>query len=510
MNIVQAKEEIKNTLRAYTAKDRAGVYKIPSVHQRPVLMTGPPGIGKTAIMKQIAEEMGVGLVQYTLTHHTRQSAVGLPMLEKRVFAGKEYTVTEYTMSEIIASVYQCMEQTKVKEGILFLDEINCVSETLAPTMLQFLQQKTFGTHRLPDGWLIVAAGNPSRYNRSVREFDIVTLDRVKKIEVEEDYAVWKKYAVKEQVHRAVLAYLDVKNENFYKIQEDRQGSSFVTARGWEDLSRIIQIYEELDIPVTKEVVGEYLQHKETAGDFAGFYGLCRKYETDYHMQELLSGSSQEELRETANLLRAARFDEKLAVISLLVSALLGKVQGYQENRNYIRQLHQELLRLKMQAGKGENTVDFQSLLEAFLAGRKHSVKIMEEQGLFDSRRIILEQQVSQWLEEQMQKLKEQRIVKGTEGFSWIKNEFYKETLKLKQQTEEVKGALDRSIRLVKIACDKGQELALFLTQISENEEIMAFITRHGCDRYLREGEILMTSIQEEALKQEIQNLQKNG
>ena len=57
-------------------------------------------------------------------------------------------MSEYTMSEIIASVYEMMEKSGKKEGILFLDEINCVSETLAPSMLQFLQYKTFG--KTPD------------------------------------------------------------------------------------------------------------------------------------------------------------------------------------------------------------------------------------------------------------------------------------------------------------------------------------------------------------------------
>lgn len=54
-----------------------------------------------------------------------------------------------------------MEQTGLEHGILFIDEINCVSETLAPTMLQFLQCKTFGNQAVPAGWVIVAAGNPS-------------------------------------------------------------------------------------------------------------------------------------------------------------------------------------------------------------------------------------------------------------------------------------------------------------------------------------------------------------
>ena len=135
MNIAQAKEEIKNTVRIYTRKNEDGSYKIAPVHQRPVLLIGPPGIGKTAIMEQVAKECKVALVSYTITHHTRQSAVGLPFIEKKMYDGKEYSVTEYTMSEIIASVYDKMEETGLREGILFIDEINCVSETLAPTML---------------------------------------------------------------------------------------------------------------------------------------------------------------------------------------------------------------------------------------------------------------------------------------------------------------------------------------------------------------------------------------
>ena len=63
------------------------------------------------------------------------------------------------MSEIIASVYRKIEEGGRKEGILFIDEINCVSETLAPTMLQFLQCKTFGNQAVPEGWIIAAAGN---------------------------------------------------------------------------------------------------------------------------------------------------------------------------------------------------------------------------------------------------------------------------------------------------------------------------------------------------------------
>ena len=168
MDIKRAKQEIKDAVEAYLLKDTFGEYRIPAIRQRPILLMGPPGIGKTQVMEQIAKEMKIGLVSYTITHHTRQSAVGLPFIREKEYGGRTYSVTEYTMSEIIASVYDKMEQTGNQEGILFLDEINCVSETLAPAMLQFLQGKTFGTHKLPDGWIIVAAGNPPEYNKSVR------------------------------------------------------------------------------------------------------------------------------------------------------------------------------------------------------------------------------------------------------------------------------------------------------------------------------------------------------
>ena len=160
MNIQEAKEQIKYAMTAYFAKDELGNYEIPLNRQRPVFLVGAPGIGKTAIMEQIAEELGVILVSYSMTHHTRQSALGLPYIAQKDYRGEAYQVSEYTMSEIISSVYDAMEATGLAEGILFLDEINCVSETLTPSMLQFLQYKTFGRHALPEGWIVVTAGNP--------------------------------------------------------------------------------------------------------------------------------------------------------------------------------------------------------------------------------------------------------------------------------------------------------------------------------------------------------------
>ena len=318
MNIKQAKQEITNTLKAYLAKDQLGNYLIPTVRQRPVLLMGPPGVGKTQIMEQIAAETGVGLVAYTITHHTRQSAIGLPFIEKRTYGGEEVSVTEYTMSEILSSVYRLMERTGLQEGILFLDEINCVSETLAPMMLQFLQCKTFGNQALPEGWLIVAAGNPPEYNKSVRDFDVVTLDRVKRIDVEEDYGVWKEYARRKNLHGAILSYLDIKKDNFYRIENTADGLQFATARGWEDLSELLYAYETLGIRADREVVGQYIQMPRIAKDFANYLEMFYKYQKTYHVEGILSGTWE---NITVLELREAPFDEKLSVMGLVLSRL---------------------------------------------------------------------------------------------------------------------------------------------------------------------------------------------
>jgi hypothetical protein len=135
-------------------------------------------------------------------------------------------------------------------------------------MLQFLQYKIFGRHRVPDGWIVVTAGNPPEYNNSVREFDIVTWDRLKRIDVEPYYDVWKEYAYKKGVHAAIVTYLDIKKSDFYKIETTVDGKRFVTARGWSDLSDMMHLYEEHGLTVDEALIAQYLQNKKISKDFA--------------------------------------------------------------------------------------------------------------------------------------------------------------------------------------------------------------------------------------------------
>ena len=235
VNIEKAKEVIAQTADIYFSKDNNGAWRMERHRARPVCLMGPAGIGKTEIVRQVAEERGLAFLSYSVTHHTRQSAIGLPRLTERQVDGKTVAVTEYTLSEIIAEVWRVMEESGKKEGILFLDEFNCASETLRPAMLQLLQSKSFGPHALPEGWMLVLAGNPGEYNASAVSLDPVMADRMRLIWLAPDYDAWRGYMVERGVHPMVLSYLDDHAAHFYVFENSAEGTALVTARGWEDL-----------------------------------------------------------------------------------------------------------------------------------------------------------------------------------------------------------------------------------------------------------------------------------
>lgn len=439
MNIREAKEEIKHTVQAYFQKDDKGIYRMPVERQRPVLLMGPPGIGKTQIMEQIAGECGIGLVSYTITHHTRQSAVGLPFIKERQFGGQTYSVTEYTMSEIIASVYRKIEDG-FPEGILFIDEINCVSETLAPTMLQFLQCKTFGNQAVPLGWMIVAAGNPPEYNKSVREFDMVTLDRVRCINVEADVSVWRSYAREQHIHSAILSYLELRPKNFYRVEADVDGLRFVTARGWEDLSRLMDSYEELELPVTEEIIYEFLRHHDVAQDVAAYLDLYRKYRDDYGIADILWGRVEPE---TYARLERAALDERLSVVNLLVDGLHTRIERF----------------LAMQREMDEA---FAALKEYRNSPEADQSVLTDMKTAFEGRRAIYEEQ-------------ERSCAEG----------------------------LEHAFDFMEAAFGRGQEMVVFVTELTMLPDFVRFLSEHSCERYMIYNQELLVGSRRGALLAEL-------
>lgn len=479
MNIKRAKQEIKDSIEAYLAKDEFGEYRIPAIRQRPILLMGPPGIGKTQVMEQIAKECKIGLVAYTITHHTRQSAVGLPFIKEKTFGDETFSVTEYTMSEIISSVYEKMEKTGLKEGILFIDEINCVSETLAPMMLQFLQGKTFGNQKVPEGWIIVTAGNPPEYNKSVREFDVVTLDRIKKIDVEADFDVWKAYAYEQGIHPAVISYLELRRKNFYRIENTVDGKIFATARGWEDLSDLIQVYEVLGKTVDREVVYQYIQHKMIAKDFASYLALYYKYKTDYAVEDLLQGKWN---TITLGKIRVASLDEHLSIVGLLNGKLSSLFTDCYMMDSYVTKLYEYMIFYR------ENQ---QSLTAAELAVKvSKDLETGKKTELLTVREEKVLQRVCAFFDNAVLKVSGENIP-GETVYEEVKGLFEAETEKLENMTEETSQILQNVFDFMEAAFGDGQEMVAFITELNANYYSIWFIKENGSDQYYRHNKGLL-------------------
>ena len=482
MNIKQAKEYIEDTVKLYLKKDEFGEYRIPVVRQRPVFLLGAPGVGKTAIMEQIAAELGIALVSYSMTHHTRQSALGLPFIVHKQYGEMETDVSEYTMSEIISSIYEIMESSGIKEGILFLDEINCVSETLAPSMLQFLQYKVFGRHSVPEGWVIVTAGNPPEYNKSVREFDVVTMDRLKLLEVEADYSVWKEYAYDRRLHGAVINYLEINKEDFYVIDTTAKGRGYVTARGWEDLSTIILLYEEEGLTVSEELVGQYLRNDRIVREFTAYYELYLRYVSDYHVDDILDGNISEKAVEKARL---APFDERLSLIGIFIDRIIGYIKDDCEKTDIVKGLFPVLKAVKT------SDKDINEMLAGIIASKKASYDSKLKAGALSDQDKRKEKSAILFLDKAFAEVNSVGDAGREARFGVIKTMFDEAKNDAQKSVEKTKIYIDNLLEFAVRAFGEGNEVVLLLTELTVDKDAAGFLASFGHERYSELSQRLM-------------------
>ena len=501
MNIAVAKEQIKDTVEAYLKRDEAGMYVIDPSRQRPIFLVGAPGIGKTAIIEQIAQELEIGVVSYSMTHHTRQSALGLPRIVHRSFEGFEYEASEYTMSEIVSAIYDYMERSGERSGILFLDEINCVSETLYPSMLQFLQFKTFGRHKVPEDWVIVCAGNPPEYNKSVHEFDIVTLDRLREIDVEPDYNAWKRYAAEKGLHPAVTTFLEAKPDCFYLVEaKPGGGKSFVTARGWEDLADVISLYESLGKTCDRELFAQFLRDEDIADKFAVYYGLFDKYRSDYQIGRILSGDAGLEIFERA---KQAEFDERVALLGLILDALGHTCQRALDQEGVVVELRDELRAAKPRLMGGASIDD---TVVAPMRQREAALSRKVAAGTAKKTYRRQENLVIRKLREIVAACTLAGTESGPEAFETVNGAYRKEVDQIQPLVSEAGQKMDNAFAFIERAFGNMREMLVFVAELSTRTSTTRYIAHYGNEKYYAHNDELKVDETRKSLTAKVREL----
>lgn len=199
-----------------------------------IMVWGPPGVGKSAIVRSVAEAHGCGFIDLRLAQMEAIDIKGLPVPEQDGVHWK------------ISSTYPRDQKSR---GILFLDELSACDRTIQTAAYELILDRRLGEdYRLPDGWLIVAAGNRIEDGASAVAMSSALANRFLHVELAYDVQSWHEWAVKNDVHGAVVGLLQFKPQLLADMDENKQNleRGFPTPRSWERASVMLHRLEGKD------------------------------------------------------------------------------------------------------------------------------------------------------------------------------------------------------------------------------------------------------------------------
>jgi hypothetical protein len=220
----------------------------------PTFLWGAPGIGKSSIVKQIADERKVGFIDLRLALMDPTDLKGIP------FYDKESHTALWAPPAFLP---------KDGEGILFLDELNAAPPSVQASAYQLILDRQVGEYRLPDGWAIVAAGNREGDRGVTYRMPSPLANRFVHFEMEADVDDWRFWAYKQELDERIISYISFKNEHLFTFDAKSDSKSFATPRSWEYVDSILKskMDETLLLNAVSGAVG-----KDVA---VGFLSFCK-------------------------------------------------------------------------------------------------------------------------------------------------------------------------------------------------------------------------------------------
>ena len=326
------------------------------------------------------------------------------------------------------------------------------------------------------------------------------MDRMKLVEVEADYSTWKQYALKQGIHNAVTTYLDMKKNDFYRVETTVGGKSYVTARGWEDLSAMILLCEEEGIIVDETLVGQYLHNERIVKEFTAYYELYNKYKKDYKVEEILAGTNSAQEVERA---RIAKFDERLSLLGMLLDKLESGMRENLETSDYLKELMKVLKIIKTLYDKDDGEKEIYAIVESQIQARKKLIETMSVAGTLSDEDRKKNRAIIRFLEASE---KELRLARDENPFDLLKSRFDEETAAMKAENAKLQERLHNVFAFSEVAFMDGNEMLVLVTELTVNVYSARFIGIYGSADYAKHSEDLMLHEREDDILQEIENL----
>ena len=191
----------------------------------PTFLWGAPGIGKSSIVKQIADEKGIGFIDLRLALMDPTDLKGIPFYDKESHTAL-WAPPAFLPSE--------------GEGVLFLDELNSAAPSVQASAYQLILDRRVGEYELPDGWAIVAAGNREGDRGVTYRMPSPLANRFIHFEMDVDVEDWRIWAYKKGLDDRVVSYISYKSEHLFTFDVKSDVKNFATPRSWEYVDRVLK------------------------------------------------------------------------------------------------------------------------------------------------------------------------------------------------------------------------------------------------------------------------------
>ena len=245
-------------------------YSDPLLRHRASMLWGTRGVGKSSIVRQVADHFGVPLVDLRLT------TIEPVDIRGAIYADDAQAKTVWFPPEFLPGADQ-------PQGILFLDELTAADQRLQISAYSLILDRRVGHYRLPDGWQVIAAGNASFHGAVSHDMGTALADRMFHFNVQTVIEAFLNHAVARGFAPEVMAYLKVRPDKLDDTQTQLANDHLIGAspRGWEDISNVLQSR------LSEAVQRVFVQGRIGAANAAEFFGVLKETQAGVDVVALL-------------------------------------------------------------------------------------------------------------------------------------------------------------------------------------------------------------------------------